>query len=156
MLKCLAATALGAAALLIAVPVALACDEEAGAPTSADASKPAPKTLEVEQLAALMETSAKDKVPLFIFDANSDGIRKDKGMIPTAIKLPSSSDYDLALLPKDKADATVFYCSNSKCGASKAAAARALQAGYTNVHVLPAGIVGWAKAGKPVAKLPQA
>lgn len=166
MMKILAAATFAA---LVATPAALAgdehpsCDTDAPAATTAAAAPPAPpaaqaepKKLEVAELAAMIEAAAKNKTPLFIFDANSDKTRQDKGMIATAIKLPSSSTYDLALLPKNKADATVFYCAGLKCGASKSAALRAIKAGYTNVHVMPAGISGWVKAGKPVEKLPQA
>lgn len=164
MLKILAAATLAA---LTAAPAALAvgdhpgCDTDEHAATTAQAAPaPAaqaePKKLEVADLAAMMEAAAKNKTPLFIFDANSDKTRQAKGIVPAAIKLPSSSGYDLALLPKNKADATVFYCAGLKCGASKSAAMRAIKAGYTNVHVMPAGISGWVKAGKPVEKLPQA
>ena len=159
MMKILAAATFTA---LVATSAALAgddhpsCDTDAPAATTAQAAPPAaqtePKKLEVAELASLIEAAAKNKTPLFIFDANSDKTRKDKGVIPTAIKLPSSSTYDLALLPKNKADPTVFYCAGLKCGASKSAALRAIKAGYINVHVMPAGISGWVKAGKPVER----
>lgn len=160
MLKTLAAALAAAAALAIA-PAARAAGDHPGcdAPEAAPAATTAqtePKKLEVDQLAALLEASSKNKTPLFIFDANTDKTRKDKGMVPTAVPLTSSSEYDLAILPKNKADATVFYCAGPKCGSSKSAAMRAIKAGYTNVAVMPAGISGWVKAGKPVDKLPQA
>ena len=68
--------------------------------------------------------------------------------------LPSSSAYDLALLPADKATPTVFYCANERCTASHSAAKRALDAGFTDVSVLSAGISGWVKAGKATEKPP--
>jgi rhodanese-related sulfurtransferase len=37
---------------------------------------------------------------------------------------------------------------------SHAAARVAAKAGYTNVFVMPDGIQGWVKAGKPVVKSP--
>ncbi|MBI1945774.1 MAG: rhodanese-like domain-containing protein [Deltaproteobacteria bacterium] len=160
--------AIAAFAALVCAPTALAggdhpgCDTDEPAATTAQAAPAAPaaqtepKKLEVADLAAMIDAATKNKTPLFIFDANSDKTRKDKGIIPAAVKLSSSSEYDLALLPKNKADATVFYCAGLKCGASKSAAMRAIKAGYTNVHVMPAGISGWVKAGKPVEKLPQA
>lgn len=156
MLRTVATASLAVAAVLAATPAALACDDEGPAHQTAQATQSEPKKLEVDQLAAMMEQSVKDKTALFIFDANSDKTRRNKGVIPSAIKLSSSSEYDLALLPKNKADATVFYCAGLKCGASKSAAMRAIRAGYTNVHVMPAGISGWVKAGKAVDKLPQA
>ncbi|MCC7072808.1 MAG: rhodanese-like domain-containing protein [Deltaproteobacteria bacterium] len=165
MLKTIAFAALAT----LAAPAAFAgddhpgCDTDAPAATTAQAPAAAapaaqtePKKLEVADLAAMIDAATKNKTPLFIFDANTDKTRKDKGVIPAAVKLPSSSEYDLALLPKNKADAAVFYCAGLKCGASKSAAMRAIKAGYTNVHVLPAGIAGWVKAGKAVEKLPQA
>ena len=36
--------------------------------------------------------------------------------------------------------------------ASHQAAGRAVEMGYANVFVMPAGIDGWLKAGKPVEK----
>jgi rhodanese-related sulfurtransferase len=86
-------------------------------------------------------------------DANGDATRRRLGVIPGAVLL---SDYETFLpseLPADKSKGLVFYCANEHCGASEEAAARALTAGYTDVKVLPAGIAGWAKAGKQTAKL---
>jgi len=86
-------------------------------------------------------------------DANGDATRKRLGVIPGAVLL---SDYETFLpseLPADKAAGLVFYCANEQCSASEEAAARAITAGYTNVKVLPAGIAGWARAGKQTAKL---
>lgn len=86
-------------------------------------------------------------------DANGDATRKRLGVIPGAVLL---SDYEAFLpseLPADRSKGLVFYCTNEHCGASEEAAARALTAGYTDVRVLPAGIAGWARAGKRTAKL---
>lgn len=155
MLKNLAlATSLAALALALA-PAALACDgeEHAGAPKTAEAKKTEITNLTVDQLAAKLEAAQKTKATVAIFDANSAETRADKGIIPTAILLPSSSDYDVAILPKDKATDVVFYCAAERCGASKTAAKKAVSAGYTSVHVLPAGIAGWVKAGKATEKV---
>jgi len=38
--------------------------------------------------------------------------------------------------------------------ASHEAARRAVELGYQNVYVMPDGIEGWAKAGKPVERAP--
>lgn len=86
-------------------------------------------------------------------DANGDATRRRHGVIPGAVLL---SDYETFLpseLPADKRGGLVFYCANEHCSASEEAAARAITAGYTDVKVLPAGIAGWAKAGKQTAKL---
>jgi rhodanese-related sulfurtransferase len=119
------------------------------------AEKPAEKTFKmasVDDVQKGLDALTKDKKPFAIFDANGKSTREAQGVIPTAVLLPSSSSYDLALLPKDKATPTVFYCANERCMASHAAAKRALEAGYTDVSVLSAGIAGWVKAGKATDK----
>jgi rhodanese-related sulfurtransferase len=90
--------------------------------------------------------------PVHIYDANGDDTRKKEGIIPGAVLLSSFKDYDVSTLPKDKASALVFYCGNTKCMASHAAAKRANQAGYANVAVMADGIMGWKQAGQAVAK----
>ena len=96
----------------------------------------------------------KDHKPFVVLDANGKETRQSQGFIPTALLLTSASEYDLALLPKEKSTPLVFYCANDKCTASHTAAKRALQSGYSDVGVLGAGISGWVKAGKPVQKQP--
>jgi len=83
-----------------------------------------------------------------ILDANGERTRKAHGKIPSATLLSHYADYKMAELPKDKSKGLVFYCSNTQCGASKKGAKRALLAGYTNVGVLPVGVMGWKEAGK--------
>ena len=61
--------------------------------------------------------------------------------------------FDLSELPADKSRELVFYCGGEACTAAPKAAARAKEAGYTAVKVMSAGITGWVKANKPVAKL---
>lgn len=152
-----AVLAAGIAATGLAAPAALACDGEHGAAgQTAAAPKAEMQMLSVEQLASKLAASKKSKATLAIYDANSAETRADKGIIPTAILLPSSSEYDVALLPKNKSDDVVFYCAAEKCGASKTAAKKALSAGYTSVHVLPAGIAGWIKAGQATDKVAEA
>lgn len=151
MLKNIAIAATLVAATLSAAP-AFACDGEGGHAKTAE-KKTEINSLTVDQLATRIEDARKNKANLAIFDANSAETRSEKGIIPTAVLLPSSSNYDTALLPKNKSDDVVFYCSVEKCSASKTAAKRALSAGYTSVHVLPVGIVGWVNAGKPTEKV---
>ena len=85
---------------------------------------------------------------LVVLDANNDDARAAAGIVPGAIKLSSYNQYDLAELPADKNTTLVFYCYNSYCQASHMAAARALQAGYKDVRVMKAGIVGWNAVNK--------
>lgn len=83
-----------------------------------------------------------------VLDANNDEARAAAGMVPGAVKLSSYNQYNLAELPTDKNSTLVFYCYNNYCQASHTAAARALQAGYKDVRIMKAGIVGWNAATK--------
>jgi rhodanese-related sulfurtransferase len=131
-------------ALSLAVPtLALACDadkkEQAAAPTV--------KSLTITEVASLQ----KEKKAT-VLDANFEQFRQENGVIPGALLLTSFNKYDAAKeLPAAKDAKLVFYCANTQCQASHAAAQRALQAGYTDVSVLPDGLLGWKKAGQPTA-----
>ena len=87
-------------------------------------------------------------IRVVVLDANNEQARVETGVVPGAVKLSSYNQYDLAELPTDKNTTLVFYCYNSYCQASHMAAARALQAGYKDVRVMKAGIVGWNAANK--------
>lgn len=105
------------------------------------------KTADIGKVeAAELETWIAAKT-VAVFDVNGDGVRKEHGKIPTATLLTSSEDYDVAELPAEKDKKLVFYCSNTQCGASKKGASKALAAGYTDVNVLPVGVIGWKEAG---------
>ena len=78
-----------------------------------------------------------------ILDANNKDARADAGVVPGAILLTSYNQYALSELPADKNTTLVFYCYNSYCQASHAAAQRAISAGYKDARVMKAGIVGW-------------
>ena len=132
---------LAVAVSVLAPAAALACD---GMHQQASFE---PRQATVAQVAAW--TKAKAAVPV---DANGQELRSNAGVIPGAVLLTSSSEYALSELPADKKSKLVFYCASEQCGASHAAAQRAMQAGYTDVAVLPAGIFGWKKAGQPTAK----
>jgi len=126
---------------------------EAAAPaTPAAPAKDAFKMVSVADVDAALTAQKKDKTPYAVFDANGKETRAKQGIIPTAVLLPSASEYDLALLPKDKATPVIFYCANDKCSASHTAAKRAMTAGHSDVSVLGAGIRGWVEAGKAVDK----
>jgi rhodanese-related sulfurtransferase len=83
-------------------------------------------------------------------DANGDATRKKMGVIPGAVLLTDSDTFSPSELPADKSRQLVFYCANTRCGASHDAAGKARTAGYKNVKVLPEGIAGWVKAGKKI------
>lgn len=88
-------------------------------------------------------------------DANSERTRKKNGTVPDAVILTSSYKYELAQLPEDKSKDLIFYCSNTSCTASDAAAERASTHGYKNVHIMREGIKGWKAAGKATTPYPQ-
>lgn len=88
-------------------------------------------------------------------DANSDSTREKNGTVPGAVILTSSYKYDLSQLPEDKNKDLIFYCSNTNCTASDAAAERASTHGYKKVHIMREGIKGWKESGKPTATYPR-
>ena len=124
--------------LALAAPAAFACD---GSENHAEAAPL--KKVTVAELAKM--ASAKEAT---VLDANNNDFRAKNGIIPGAILLTSSSEFAVSELPANKDAKLVFYCANDKCGASHGAAAKAAQAGYTNVAVLPDGLMGWKKAGQ--------
>lgn len=86
-------------------------------------------------------------------DANGDTTREKMGVLPGAVLLSDYETFSVSELPADKAKELVFYCANTRCGASHEAAAKARTAGYTNVKVMPEGIAGWVKAGNQVQSI---
>jgi rhodanese-related sulfurtransferase len=131
----------------LVLAIALACSLATGCSKSADAPGTVVDVAEVtiEELDGMLAKGACSPV-----DANGDATRKKMGVIPGAVLLSDSDTFSTAELPSDKSRALVFYCANTKCGASHDAAKRAITAGHTNVKVLPEGIAGWVKAGKQV------
>lgn len=105
-------------------------------------------TVSVDQLAGDLAKNAARPV-----DANGDKTRKDVGFIPGAVLLSDYETFAASELPADKKQSLVFYCANEQCGASHEAAKKAVALGYTDVKVLPAGIMGWSKAGQRTEKL---
>jgi rhodanese-related sulfurtransferase len=104
----------------------------------------------VNELVSLRKAKA-----VTVLDADDAATRAKIGMIPGAILLSSFDKYELSQLPKSKDSKLVFYCANTRCTASQAAAERAVAAGYTDVAVLPPGIQGWADAGQATRRLSQ-
>lgn len=129
------------AAVAISAPVsALACGGEK--------ATTAIQKIDSKRVAELQKSAA-----VHVYDANTEKTRAEHGIVPGAKLLSSASLYDpeKELTPAKDA-ALVFYCANQRCKASHAAAERAVKAGYTNVSILPEGIVGWKAAGQSTAK----
>jgi rhodanese-related sulfurtransferase len=121
-------------ALGLALALTLAC--------SKNESSSKVKEVSITELKAMLATNSGTPV-----DANGPETRKNRGVIPGAIRLSDYETFSASELPADKARPLVFYCANEQCGASHTAAAKALATGHTNVKVLPAGIKGWVDAG---------
>jgi rhodanese-related sulfurtransferase len=121
--------------------------DKAGAEPVVDDPHAGLAPLEVDRVAELLDK--KEAVPV---DANKADTRTELGTLPGAILLSDAKGYELSELPEDKSKKLVFYCGSEKCLSAPKAAKRAEAAGYTDVHVMPAGIRGWVKAGKQVDK----
>ncbi|QWV99273.1 rhodanese-like domain-containing protein [Geomonas nitrogeniifigens] len=73
-----------------------------------------------------------------------------------AISIPDKEfDKNIALLPRDKGALIVFYCNGVKCGKSKKVAAKAREAGYTNLTVYADGFPVWEEKGYPIVAGPE-
>lgn len=86
-----------------------------------------------------------------VFDANPLEMY-ERGHLPGA-KWVDFDKVSAADLPSDKQATLIFYCANEWCTASHESAKLASALGYTKVYLMPRGIIGWKKAGKPVAAL---
>ncbi len=132
---------LAVATAFAAIPSAVrAADAAAAAPAAAE-KKEAFGRLTIEEVDAMI--AKKDG---FIFDNNSKESFA-KGHVPTA-KWVEFDEVKTTDLPADKAAKLVFYCGGEKCHACHKAAQMALELGYKNVYIMPAGISGWEKAKK--------
>ncbi len=129
------------AAALLVPAAALACDNDM------KQAKVTVKNVTVTEVASWSKESK-----AVILDANGTEFRAKNGVIPGARLLTNFKKYDVAKeLPSEKASKLVFYCANTHCGASQAAAEKAVTAGYTDVNVLPDGLMGWKQAGQPTS-----
>jgi rhodanese-related sulfurtransferase len=141
MIRC----AIAMCAAVAAIPsAALACEGAHGARSAMTKAARPLKELSVQELVALRAAGG-----VKVFDANSAETRARYGIIPGAAMLSSATRFDPSKeLPRDKGAKLVFYCASTRCTASTFAAQRALEAGYSDVSVMPAGIVGWKEAGQ--------
>ena len=85
--------------------------------------------------------------PCAVIDVNSRG-SWTTAHVPGAKNL-DPVEYAESELPAEKNALLVFYCSNPLCMKAPNAARRAKSIGYSNVHVMSAGISGWLAAKLP-------
>ncbi|MDH3885516.1 MAG: rhodanese-like domain-containing protein [Desulfobacterales bacterium] len=134
------------------ITLALGCKD--ASPAAATEAAPADNTEAVPEISVADADKALQS-GAFAVDANSESTREKNGTVPNAIILTSSYKYELAQLPEDKTKGLIFYCSNTNCTASDAAAERASTSGYENVHIMREGIKGWKDAGKATTPYPR-
>jgi len=135
--------------VLMAILAVAGCAQKADKPADKAAQQEAKLTfISVDDVDAQIAKGTAQAV-----DANNQTTRQHEGVVPGAVLLTDSETFALTELPADKGKQLVFYCANTHCGASHAAAQKAIAAGYTNVKVMPEGIAGWVKAGKKVQNI---
>jgi rhodanese-related sulfurtransferase len=95
---------------------------------------------------AYVKTLIDKKASAVIIDARP--ARKfDKGHVPTAINIPLRQFEEMkTALPADKSTELIYYCGGYKCPLSPKSAAKAIEAGYTNVRLFQAGYPAWKEA----------
>ena len=76
------------------------------------------------------------------------------GHIDGAIRLVNTevSEETLAAVVPAKDHPVIFYCNGPKCGRSSDATAKAVAAGYTNLHYYYGGIAAWKEEGLPLVQ----
>lgn len=145
---------------LVAPAVALACeghkaesaDSCGGSAAACGHGQMAFNTWKTLTPAELVKLQQNKNEKLALLDASTPQARSKHGVIPGATMLSSSAAYDIRKeLPAVRTGKLVFYCSEANCTESRAAAERALAAGYTEVFVLADGVAGWKQAGQPTA-----
>jgi rhodanese-related sulfurtransferase len=114
--------------------------------------KEAPAKARFKTVAVANAASLQKEKKAILLDANGENVRQRDGVIPGAVMLTSFNKYDVAKeLPANKSSKLIFYCYNPQCLSSHEAAERAIDAGYTDVSIMPDGIIGWKSAGQPTA-----
>ena len=138
-MKTLFVAACAAGAVLLTAPAAFAGDG-CGSAASAATATATPNEVTLAAVHTMVEEGAVTPV-----DANGADTRNEFGVLPGAIML--DGDDIAGVLPADTETDLVFYCSSQRCNAAPRAAEAAIEAGYTNVHVMRDGIRGWVDAG---------
>ena len=87
-----------------------------------------------------------------VIDVNNPKNFTKSGHIPGAVSFTGAKALAKQLSKTSKDTLVVAYCGSSKCSAYKRGASAAEALGFKNVKHLSAGIAGWLKAGKKLAK----
>jgi rhodanese-related sulfurtransferase len=76
-----------------------------------------------------------------------------RGRIPGAVNFPVrefNRRIDDFFMEVDPEKSMIVYCSDAHCHLAEQLAQKLREAGFTNIHCMPAGIAGWKQAGFPV------
>jgi len=106
-----------------------------------------PQKLSLDEVAVRL-----GKPGVFLYDANPQEMYT-VGHLPGA-KWVEFDHVTAADLPDDHDASLIFYCANEWCTASSTSAKLAVELGYKRVYLMPRGIIGWKKAGKPFEVTP--
>ena len=87
-----------------------------------------------------------------VIDVNGKNSQTKRGVIPTAVAFSNAKALAKQLSKSKKDTLVVAYCGGPTCNAYKKGASAAEALGFKNVKHLSAGISGWIKAGKKLAK----
>ena len=87
-----------------------------------------------------------------VIDVNGAKSFTKRGHIPSAVSFSSKDALAKQLSKVGKDTLVVAYCGGPTCNAYKRGASAAAELGFKNVKHLSAGIAGWLKAGKKLAK----
>ena len=131
------------AATATTTPTAAAAETPAAAPAAAASTEAALRPMTVADLAGMIDR----REQIAVIDNNGQESYA-RAHIPGA-RWVGHDAVTASVLPSDRAARVVFYCHSEQCTACHTAARQAIALGYTNVFILPAGIVGWQGAGEP-------
>ena len=106
---------------------------------------PEPRRLTIDEVEARLGQPG-----VYLYDANPREMYDEKHL-PGA-RWIEWNHVTAGQLPSDRSATLIFYCAIDACSASHESAASAIKLGYRNVFVMPRGILGWKKAGKPIEK----
>lgn len=108
------------------------------------------KSVSTERLRDMVE----EKAGFTLVDARTREEYQEAHIV-RAVSIPEKEfDKSLSLLPADKGALLVFYCNGVKCGKSKKVAAKAKEAGYTNLLIYGEGFPVWEEKGLPIVPGP--
>lgn len=108
------------------------------------------KTVSTERLKDMLD----EKKPLTLVDARTKDEYQEAHIVGAVNITEKEFDKSAVLLPSDKGALLVLYCNGIKCGKSKKVAAKAKEAGYTNLLLYSEGYPVWEEKGLPIVAGP--